>query len=260
MKFVALHEHAAFEFVFNHGGWHEGDAVGLAGHEAEHGHVVHLCSNDRADTRLIHEHVEGNADAAFDAGQNNGDGAEVCGKTERLHAALFKTDKADGLLIEQMTVPAGICIAAGGGVGEQDVEAVALKLVEKLAQSAGVDHKLHVITRDKRTEKAELKVWGEIGRGANAQEAAAAPGTVFQEVGELFAAAEYGVCVIEGDSSGFSEDEGFVLPFKKGLAEAFLQAAKLHTEGGLGKLKYLRSLGEAALGGDGTEVTEMVVV
>ncbi len=257
---MTLDQGAAFELIAHHDGWHEGDAIRFAGHESEHGHVIDLGGNDGTDAGLIHEHVEGGADAAFEAGEDDGRFAQVFGEAKRLHAAGFVADEAHGLLIEQMTVPAGLGIAAHGGVGKHNMGGAGLELGQKLTQRAGMDDEFDVVAGDERAQEGELEVSRQIRGCADAEEAAAAFGAVLQQVGEFLAAAEDGVGILECDLAGLGEHEGLVLPLKQRLAEIFLQTAKLDAEGRLRELEVLRGLREAALVGDGAEGTEVVVV
>ena len=65
---MAFDEGAAVEFALHDDRWHKGEAGTFASEQAQHGHVVHLGGDDRANTELLEDEVEGHADVAVEAG------------------------------------------------------------------------------------------------------------------------------------------------------------------------------------------------
>ena len=80
--------------------------------------------------------VEGGADVAVEAGQQDALAREVGGELEFFVVGAGTADQADRLLVEPVTVQGALIIAADIAVGQHHIQHVGLKLGEQVTQAA----------------------------------------------------------------------------------------------------------------------------
>ncbi len=257
---MAFHEHAALQFAAYHHGWHERQPRAFTGEQAQHRHVVHFGRDDRADVVQFEQEVESCANVAVEARQNQWHVPEVIGELEFRPPARRRTNEADRLLVEEVAVPGRLRVAAHGQIRKHGVERVGPELRKQVAKVSGMQNEFDIGATKKRLEERNLEIARERRDRTQTNHPTLARSFVAQHAHHFLARAKDGFRVFQSDPSGFGENEGFVLPKKEGLPETLLEAAQLNAQGRLRNIQPFGRSGKRALGRDGSEIAQMMVV
>ena len=157
-------------------------------------------------------------------------------------------------------MPIGFGVTVHRQVRKDGIEGVGVELGEQVAKVAGADDQFHVVATNQRTQESKLKVAREGGDRADAEDLAAVGGPILEHIEKILARAEDGLGVVERDPPSFGEDERFVLPVKKRLAETLFKTAELGAQRRLRKIQPRGSARQAPLVGDRAKISEMMVI
>ena len=81
-KRATLNKHSSFKLITHHHWWHQGKRPGLPRKQSQHGHVIDLGKNLRADACLLQDQVKGGPDRAVLAGKDQRLAIKFFGKSE----------------------------------------------------------------------------------------------------------------------------------------------------------------------------------
>ena len=204
--------------------------------------------------------VEGDADVAVEARQQQRLGGEVVREAERRAAPPRMADEADGLFVEEMVAQRRAGVARRGAVRQDDVDGVGLKLREEVAEVARADDEFDVLAADERAQEFELEVARQGRQGAHPQNLPARDRTAAQGAHQLLAGREDGVGIVESDAPRLRQDEPPADPLEQRMAHLALELLDLHRQGRLRQVQLLGGTRQAALVGDGPEVAQVVEV